>query len=141
MGPKVEASYRHSHSTSSRVTSEDIGVLVEPSNPEPSIPSNSSHSSHPSTQADVSSYQNDASSHQDDATSHPSHPSTQADVSSHQDDDDVQQAERVPGNGAMGGGDQGVGGGHDSAVLPLMGGGAGGGANALVEAALGDALV
>merc|ERR1712020_705327 len=74
----------------------------------------------PSTQADVSSHQDDAASHQD--------------------DDDGQQAERVPGNGAMGGGDQGVGGGHDSAVLPLMGGGAGGGANALVEAALGDAL-
>ena len=89
---------------------------VEPSNP--SNPSNSSHPSHPSTQVDASSHQGDASSHQDDV-------------------DDEQQAERGPGNSTMGGGDQRVGGEDDTAGLPLMGGGA----NALVEAALGNALV
>ena len=68
-------------------------------------PSNPSNSSHPGTQVDATRHEVNASSHQDDASSH------QDDAASHQDDvDDGQQAERVPGNSAMGGGDQGVGG-------------------------------
>ena len=55
-------------------------------------------------------------------------PINQVDAPSNQNDvDDGQQAERVPSNSAMGGGNQRVGGDDDTAESPLMGG-----ANAVV---------